>query len=135
MDSASSDPRPCIMIVDDDPGILAFLQARCEHAGLNPLIFTHLLEAVRHAHDRRPGMIILDVHVGQDNGLSTCEYLAISKRLGCISVIVMTADSDRNVEERANSAGAHFIRKGPDFWTRLEPLISKHFGLREVETL
>lgn len=121
-----------IVIVDDDEGILAMLATRCESLGLSPRVFVSLNDAVRSIHDQRPGMMILDVNVGRENGLITCEGLALSKRVGCIPVIVITGATCHEYEARAKSVGAQFVRKGADLWKQLEPLIVKHFGLQTV---
>jgi Na+/proline symporter/signal transduction histidine kinase/CheY-like chemotaxis protein len=59
--------------------------------------------------EERPAGILVDYHLDAENGLDVID--ALRARLGPVHAILITADRDPSVRERARRAGAHILYK------------------------
>ncbi len=64
----------------------------------------------------RPGLIILDMWLGDTTGLDLLEWLSVRPQFADIPVIMFTSSADPDVARRAYDLGVRrFVLKGPDF--------------------
>lgn len=112
-----------VFIVDDDPGVLAFLSEILTPWGLevvtlsNPQRFWEVLVAAS------PDLILLDLEMPQVSGLELCQVVRQDIQWGNLPILVVTAHTDVDSLQQAFAAGADdFITKpvlGPDLVTRV----------------
>jgi CheY-like chemotaxis protein len=57
-----------LLVVDDDPAILAFVQLALEDAGYEVMVATDGADALQAIRQRRPGLILLDMRMPGMNG-------------------------------------------------------------------
>ncbi len=127
-----------ILIADDDRALVRLLAGRCRGLGLKVEEATDgfLAEAsifLRGEHGHPPDLIILDIGMPEEDGLSICEELLRDDATADIPVIVLTGRFDRATLQRCRELGVHYVHKADDMWSRLEPLICNLLGL-EFET-
>ena len=67
--TASAPPRPTILIADDNHDLLLFLATELKEAGWEMLISENASHARRLFHQMRPGAVLLDYMLGDDDGL------------------------------------------------------------------
>jgi DNA-binding NarL/FixJ family response regulator len=69
--------RPCgrILIVDDDPAVLALLTANLERAGHTMYVANSGQEALALAEEARPDLVLLDVNMPDLGGYAVCREL------------------------------------------------------------
>lgn len=112
-----------VLIVDDDPIILAGLSALLTPWGLEvttlsqPQQFWEVLTATS------PDLVVLDLEMPIVNGLELCQVLRQDARWGDLPVLVVTAHVDAESLQQAFTSGADdFISKpvlGPELVTRV----------------
>lgn len=61
--------RKTVLVVDDDPAILSLLAHLVERAGYEPLTASRAAEACRLATKHPPDAALVDLNLGEDNGL------------------------------------------------------------------
>ena len=105
--------RKRILIVDDEPEILALLQ---EHLGANYDIDTAAdgVIAIERMRVHRPDLIFLDIHMPRMGGL---DVLKMVRQIDpTISVVMITANADNAVAADAVKSGAlSYVPKPFDF--------------------
>jgi DNA-binding response OmpR family regulator/HPt (histidine-containing phosphotransfer) domain-containing protein len=116
-------PDAKILVVDDDPKILAILRAMLEPWGLTiatldePLHFWEILEAVS------PDLLILDIKMPHVNGIELCQVIRNDARWGGLPIIVLTANNSPKIVDRVFAVGADdFVSKpvvGPELIARI----------------
>ncbi|HLP89078.1 MAG TPA: response regulator [Nostocaceae cyanobacterium] len=112
-----------ILVVDDDPQILALLQTLLTPWGLqvitlnNSQKFWSTLEAVK------PDLLVLDVEIPHTNGLEICQVVRNDPHWNEIPILFLTVHNDAEIINQVFSLGADdFVSKpiiGPELVTRI----------------
>jgi two-component system, NtrC family, response regulator GlrR len=101
--------KPRILVVDDVPSVRRMLTELLSGAGYEVLSAGTYEEGKHFADTGNPDLILLDIRLGDFNGLQ----LAVRERVNHPGrpVIVMTGHSDPVLEAEARRHGADFIEK------------------------
>ncbi|MGE5681291.1 MAG: response regulator transcription factor, partial [Bacillota bacterium] len=100
-----------ILLVDDEPDIVEFLQYNLEQEGFEVMTAFDGEEALLKA-KTEPDLIILDVMMPKMNGYEVCRRIRDNKNLAHIPVIFLTARSTELDEIKGLETGADdFIGK------------------------
>jgi diguanylate cyclase (GGDEF)-like protein len=112
-----------VMVVDDDPQILATLRRLLEPWGIKvttldePQWFWETLETTQ------PDLLILDIKMPQVSGVELCQVVRNDSRWGGLPILVLTAYTDAETVNQVFSVGADdFVSKpivGPELVTRI----------------
>jgi DNA-binding response OmpR family regulator/HPt (histidine-containing phosphotransfer) domain-containing protein len=112
-----------VMVVDDDPVLLAIVQSLLEPWGLkvttlaDPQQFWQVLEATS------PDLLVLDVEMPQISGIELCQIVRNDADWGDLPILFLTAHTDHNTVNQVFSTGADdFVSKpivGPELVTRI----------------
>lgn len=106
----NSDARPTVFIVDDDGSVRASLAALVESVGLQAETFASAREFLDGFDPARPGCLVLDVRLGEENGLDLQDELTL--RGSSLPVIMVTAFGTIPATVRAMRGGAiDFLQK------------------------
>jgi diguanylate cyclase (GGDEF)-like protein len=115
--------RARVMVVDDDPQILATQRSLLEPWGIKvttldePRQFWETLEATQ------PDLLILDIKMPQVSGVELCQVVRNDSRWGGLPIVIMTAYTDADTVNQVFSVGADdFVSKpivGPELVTRI----------------
>jgi DNA-binding response OmpR family regulator len=117
IEGPSTEPKPSklpqvavtqekVMVVDDDPQILAVLAKVLEPLGLqvttleNPQRLWEVLEATA------PNLLILDIEMPFLNGIDLCQMIRNDSRWGDIPILFLTAHANPQTQHRVFAAGA-----------------------------
>src|SRR5262245_20153803 len=112
-------PKPRIMVVDDDPDILALLQLQLDHLGYAVTTVTSGSQAVEKLVTEPPALILLDLKLPRMTGLDVLRH--VKQTSPEVTVIVMTAYATVEKAVEAMKEGA------VDFLTK--PLTPGHLEL------
>jgi DNA-binding response OmpR family regulator len=85
---ADATQRPRVLIVDDEPHIVEFLQMGFEYEGFDVAVATTGDEALTVAASHRPDIVILDIMLPGLDGLAVARRL---RRAGEVGIIMLTA--------------------------------------------
>lgn len=112
-----------VMVVDDDPALLAIVRSLLEPWGLkitslaDPQQFWQVLEATT------PDLLILDIEMPQISGIELCQVVRNESRWSGLPILFLTAHADANTINQVFSVGADdFVSKpliGPELVTRI----------------
>lgn len=95
--------RPTLLIVDDEPHMLEFLQMGFSYEGFSVEVSTTGAEALRLAAEQQPDLVILDVMMPDLNGLEVARRL---RRISDAAIIMLTARGDVDDRVIGLEAGA-----------------------------
>ena len=120
--------RKTLLVVDDDPEIVAMLSTRLEARGYQVLTASDGKEALAEAKRRRPALIVLDVMMPGKSGWEVARALKQDPVTDAIKVIMLTAIGEQ-VNEMTSplyGADAHFDK--PFDFVALESKIAELLG-------
>lgn len=101
-----------ILIVDDDPGALAFLAATLEERGATALVARSGESALAILERLTPDIILLDAVMPGLDGFETCRRVKRDDRLSSIPIIFMTGLSDTDhVVQGFTVGGVDYVTK------------------------
>lgn len=99
-------PAPTILIVEDQPANMLLARAALERGGYRTLEATNAEQARACLAAARPAMILMDIGLPGQDGLSLTRELKAAPETADIPIVVLTAHAMRADEERARAAGA-----------------------------
>ena len=91
--------EPVVLVVDDNQGLLAWLEQELKAAGVKPAIAASLEDANKILGKTRPDAALVDVMLPDGNGVHLAVHLR--KQFGKLPVIVMSGYSRRELSERS----------------------------------
>jgi DNA-binding NarL/FixJ family response regulator len=100
------DRQPRILIVDDEPLNLDYLEQELEELGFETEIAANGLEALDRVAARPPDLVLLDVMMPELDGISTLRMLKTDPETSLIPVVLMTALNSVDDRVRGIEAGA-----------------------------
>ncbi len=108
-----------ILLVDDDMNILAILKYRLELQGYEIVTATNASAAERQVAAEHPNLVLLDVMMPGQDGVTVCRRLKHDHQPGDLPrVIMLSAVSDQRTVDAAFAAGASgWINKPFNFTT------------------
>ena len=124
-------PKPRILVVDDDPDILVLLQHRLEQLGYAVHTATHGPEALNKLASAQPALILLDLRLPRLSGLDVLQQ--IKQVAPEVTVIVMTAYASVEKAVEAMKAGAFDFLTKPLTPGHLELVVQKAFERQALE--
>ena len=122
-----------VVIADDDPTIVEYLELRCRHLGLKVETAYDGLKAVLKVGKARPQLLILDLNLPDVEGFRVMERLADPK-FPKVPVIVLTSRSDDAAIKRCKDLNAYYVHKDGETWDNLEPLIFELLCAKPAES-
>ncbi len=116
-------PEAKVLLVDDDPAIVAFLSELLTPWGLEVIGLTEPQRFWEMFTSASPDLVLLDLEMPLVSGLELCQVVRQDARWGDIPILVVTAHADADSLQKAFAAGADdFIAKpviGPELVTRV----------------
>jgi CheY-like chemotaxis protein len=101
-----------ILVVDDEPGMLKFIEASLRAAGYEHLIFAQNGSDVPTlAIQERPQLIIMDVMMPQGNGIRALRLLQNSEKTAAIPVILTSGFDVQTLGDCVRERARYLVRK------------------------
>lgn len=108
----SADPRPVVLVADDEDDVRALVVYRMAKAGYEVVEATDGEQAVQLAKDRRPALAIVDVMMPKVDGYEVTRRLRADEATRRMPIILLTARAQDQDVQRGFEAGADdYIRK------------------------
>lgn len=127
-------PRGTVLLVDDTGANGELLKALLEPSGYEVLVARTMTEGEKLALERRPRLIVSDVHIGEEDGFDFIARVRAHAALAAIPFVFLssTAWNVAHDQRRARQAGAaDFIQRpieGPAFIKRIEAAMQEKRG-------
>ena len=113
---STPDKKPLLLIADDDPEILSMLSLRFSKKGYEVIEAADGTQTLRHARERRPDVLILDVMMPGKTGWEVARDLRADEDLQNLGIIMLTAIGEKVNEMTSPLYGAdEFVDKPFDF--------------------
>ncbi|PSB01980.1 response regulator [Merismopedia glauca] len=123
-------PTAKILIVDDDPAMLALLSAMLTPWGLEIVTLSEPQHFWNVLVTTSPDLILLDLEMPQVSGLELCQVVRQDVKWGDVPILVVTAHTDTEALQQAFGVGADdFITKPvlePELVTRILSRIERN---------
>lgn len=101
-----------ILIVDDEPDILEFLQYNLRKEGFSVVTASDGLQAIEVAEREKPHLILLDIMMPELDGVETCRVLRSRKEFNTTPIAFLTArDEDFSQITALDVGGDDYITK------------------------
>jgi len=98
-----------ILIVDDNEDIRDFVRTALEPEGYNIVEVAEGTSALKKIHETEPDLIILDLSIGQPDGMEVCRSI---RKSSTVPIIILTSHTDEMDEAMCLAIGADdFIAK------------------------
>jgi two-component system, OmpR family, KDP operon response regulator KdpE len=114
--TATSGGRPRVLVVDDEPQIRRALRIMLRSAGYAVVEAETAAEAIHAAGEQPPDLIVLDLVLSDDYGLTVCHEV---RRWSRLPIVVLSAVGDEREKVLALDAGA-------------DDYVTKPFGAEEL---
>ena len=95
-----------ILFSDDEPNIVLLIKRRLEDQGYAVITAANGKETLEKARKEKPKLIILDHSMPILSGYDTCLELKKDPQTKNISVVILTASTEKLIEDRYINAGA-----------------------------
>lgn len=110
-----SDPRPRILIVDDEPDLLSVLRFGLEVEGFEVIDASDGEQGLSKARECMPDLMVLDLMLPKLDGYKVCRSLKFDERYKKIPIFILSARSGETDRKLAIDLGADaFITKPYD---------------------
>lgn len=114
---------PTILCVDDDPEITKIWKIRLTPHGVQVLGASNGIEGFVAAVEVMPDLILLDLHMPNEDGTQVLSRLRADGRTRRIPVLMLTGDDIRTAQRRSAGRGADdYLAKPVEFGALLEKL-------------
>lgn len=117
--------KPSVLVVDDDPEIVAMLSARLETRGYLVLTAADGNEALTAAKRSRPALIVLDVMMPHKTGWEVARALKQDPVTAGIKIVMLTAIGEQMNEMTSPLYGADAYFDKPFDFGQLEQKIAE----------
>ena len=114
-----------ILVVDDDSNLLYLLKSGLEVMGYSVTACGNAAEANKALQGFRPDVILMDVSMPGEDGISLCRNLKLSKDTADIPVIMLTAFTDEKTFHDAMLFGANGFLTKPFDMAEVDKKISE----------
>lgn len=117
------DPGDRLMVVDDDPLVLAAVQSLLEPWGLQVTTLDDPRQLWQTLETATPSLLILDIEMPHENGITLCQQVRDHDQWGGLPIMILTAHTDAETVNQVFAAGADdFVTKpivGPELVSRI----------------
>jgi PAS domain S-box-containing protein len=106
------DPRPCVLIVEDDPALTQVLAALFAEHGVMAVHAHTARDALRLSRDIAPDLLLLDLLLPDSDGFALVDWLREDPRLCRVPLVVYSAlELDEDDRERLRLGPTEFFTK------------------------
>ena len=108
--------KPIVLVADDDPEILNMLSLRLGKKGYTVIEAADGIQTLRHAREKRPDVVVLDVMMPGKNGWEVARELRSDPELRNVGIVMLTAIGEKVNELTSPLYGAdEYVDKPFDF--------------------
>ena len=106
----TSEERPCVLLVEDDPALRRYLEVVLQRAGYAVVSAEDGLEAMRSLLTTRIDVVVTDALMPNLDGYGLCRFVRSSHHLAHLPIILLSALDPKNSTDEAEQVNA-FLAK------------------------
>ncbi len=125
--------KPTILIVDDQSGTLKFLCAMITEHGYNVIPGAGAAEAILHAQNDHPDLILLDILMPERDGFAVCAELKANPATSDIPIIFLSAVNKPEHKVKAFTVGGVDYITKPFYSQEILARIRTHLNMRAMQ--
>ena len=118
-----------ILVVEDDPKVVIFVEDNLEHMGFEVLIARNGLEGLKKARKEKPDLLVLDVMMPEMDGYEVCRRLKADPKTWQIPILMLTAKGQLRDKVKGFDLGADDYLPKPyekaEFEARVKALLKR----------
>lgn len=95
-----------ILVIDDEPSLLAIVSARLIHSGFDVITAKSALEGLEAAKKQNPNLILLDIMMPEMDGFTVITKLKTMRQTRTIIIVMLTSKGDAESIQKALNLGA-----------------------------
>ncbi len=118
--------QPLVLVIEDDPDIGSSLVEVLEYLDLRAELINDGMAAYREIVERRPALVLLDIHLPGKSGLEILDDIRMDPGLTGIKVVMVTADGFLN---DAATVKADAVLLKPYSISELNALVLRMLGM------
>ena len=104
------EPRPCVLLVEDDPALRRYLEVVLDRAGYRVVSAGDGLEAMKFLLSTRVDVVVTDALMPNLDGYELCRFVRSSQHLSHLPIILLSALDPRNSTDESEQVNA-FLSK------------------------
>lgn len=108
-----SHPRPSVLLVDDDPYVVAAMQRNFHSYDIDLHVAFHGFQGVTEALACEPDLVITDLQMPIANGIELMQCLSHIPRTRSVPIIIITGRHNVTLSKRLRSLGVEAILEKP----------------------
>jgi DNA-binding response OmpR family regulator len=129
-----SDHKPRILLVEDDLALATAYRVRMEAEGFEVQHCPNGEDALQHAIEYHPDLIVLDIMMPRISGFDVLDILRNTKQTAHTKIVILTALSQPSDRQRAKDLGAdEYLVKSQAVIADVMKRIRFHLGIKEPE--
>jgi CheY-like chemotaxis protein len=131
--NADARRRPQILLVDDDPSIIAGLQRNFHSYNIDLHVAFHGFQGVSEALAWEPDLVITDLQMPFASGEELMQCLSHIPKTRCVPIIVITGRSGVTLSKRMKSLGVTAVLEKPIQFDTLVSHIAEYVHVEKRE--
>ena len=128
----SSTAGATILVLDDDPSILAIVQFLLESEGVRIMTCDHPGELHQQLAATAPSLLVMDVRMGEVSGIELARELRTLPAYRDLPIVLISADTEERTQEQARRAGVDDFIAKPIAAADLRACIARHLERQRV---
>ncbi|MCU0713639.1 MAG: response regulator [Pirellula sp.] len=122
---SSSHSRPSVLLVDDDPYVIAAMQRNLHPYDIDLHVAFHGFQGVTEALACEPDLVITDLQMPVANGIELMQCLSHIPKTRSVPIIIITGRHNMTLSKRLRSLGVEAILEKPVSFEVLSKQISQ----------
>jgi len=123
-----------ILVIEDDPSVLRFLEHTLQREGYQVLTATNGLSGIRMARSEMPDLLVLDIMLPGIDGFEVCHRLRAEPATAKLPILILSAKAQEADKVTALQVGADDYLTKPvnlsDITSRVDILLAKKTAAR-----
>ena len=124
-----------ILIIEDDELLAQHYQLILNYAGVHAVVETQPERVLSSAARHKPELMLMDLHMGEYNGIDVAKVLRQHQQLFSIPIIFLSSERDQTLQHQAALNGDHFVEKPISDQYLVELVLSRSHRARHLAQL
>ena len=117
-----------VMVIDDSATMRALVSIALENVGYEVITATNSLEALTKIDSQHVSMVITDLYMNGEDGISFIQEVRSRDRYRHIPIVVLTTEFREAIKQKGKAAGATAWIVKPFGWNELTGVVNRYIN-------